>query len=81
MVDQHDRPRDCGENEKADSFWSALRSELLVQNYLSCNTAELCYKPCLARVSCNLKVLAEAKSGQFLVRTQFNFFRAKSRFL
>ena len=81
MVDQHDRPRARGENEKADSFWSALRSQLLGQNYIFCNTPRLCHKPRLARVSCNLRVPAKAKSGQFLVRTQINFFRAKLRFL
>jgi len=27
MVDQHDRPRHRGENEKADSFWSAPMSD------------------------------------------------------
>jgi hypothetical protein len=39
------------------------------------------HKPRLERVSGNLRIPAEAKSGQFLVRTQFNFFRAKLRFL
>ena len=81
MVDQHDRPHECGENEKADSFWSALSSEFIAKSYISCNTAGLCYKPRLERLSCNLKVLAEAKSGQFLVRTQFNSFRVKLHIL
>ena len=81
MVDQHDRPRNRSENEKADRFWSAPRWKFLTQNYISYKTARSCYKPRLARVSCHLKVLAQEKSGQFSVRTQFNFFRAKLHFL
>jgi hypothetical protein len=81
MVDQHDRPRARRINEKADSFWSAPRSEFLVQYYVFRNIAGLDYKPRLARISCNFRIPAKAKSGQFLVRTQIKFFRATFRFL
>jgi len=75
---------DCGKNhvwrgfpaihgyllgQKADSFWSAPRSNFSGRNYIILQYPRLRQKPRLARVSSNPWIPVRAKSGQFLVRS------------